>query len=319
MSFFRNTTAQSLTAASSTVVHRAGADVAGVREAIDELTGLTVTAFPMSMVREIKPSYAMMTACYMLAGSGLVDIGESSRIGRRLYDHSVDSAKAWAQEAFVISRPDLLDPMAALYLQAYLTRAAEEAALVKVQKGTGAQAIDPSRRYAGPYCQMAEIAMRLLFDAGCSAFHVNACIPQSLQSPETGGLAPVAADTEDDDGPIEIGVSAIPADATEHRLAYAGLWARGYEAAGGGFVVTAGSEVRREINDSANKILRTRRAELLEAGVLADIPGLGDRLRLTDAVWFPSSAIAAKTVTGAHVGSSKWVPVDPRPPFVLAS
>src|SRR5262245_23158221 len=213
MSFFRNTTAQSLTAASSTVIHRASADVAGVREAIDELTGMTVTAFPMSMVREIKPSYTMMTACYMLAGSGLVYIGESTRIGRRLYDHSVDSAKAWAQEAFVITRLGLdpLDPMAALYLQAHLTRAAEEAALVKVQKGIGAQAIDPARRYAGPYCQMAEIAVRLLFDAGCSAFHVNTCIPQNLQSQEMAVPTPVAADTEEDDGPIEIGVSATPA------------------------------------------------------------------------------------------------------------
>jgi hypothetical protein len=275
----------------------------------------------MSMIRQIKPSHFMMTACYLLAGLGLLYIGESTRIGRRLSDHSADPAKAWAQVAFIISKcgHDPLDPMEALYLQAFLTRSAEETGLVKVQKGTGAQVIDPSRRHAGPYRQMAEIAVRLLFDAGCTAFHGTPGLLPSPPSPDTAGTAPVAADNEDDDGPIEIGVSATPADAAEHRLAYAGLWARGYDAAGGGFVVTTGSEFRREVNDSANKILRTRRAELLEAGVLAEIPGLGDRLRLTDAVWFPSAAIAAKTVTGAHVGSSKWVPVDPRPPFVLAS
>jgi hypothetical protein len=47
--------------------------------------------------------------------------------------------------------------------------------------------------------------------------------------------------------------------------------------------------------------------------VLACIPGLKDRQRLTVSVWFPSPAIAAKVVTGAHVAGSKWVTViDPQ-------
>jgi hypothetical protein len=32
-------------------------------------------------------------------------------------------------------------------------------------------------------------------------------------------------------------------------------------------------------------------------------------LRLLAAVWFPSAAIAAKVVTGAHIGSRVWEPV----------
>jgi hypothetical protein len=315
MSFFRNTTAASMTSASSTLVHRHGADISGIREAIDELSGLTVTAIPMTMVRQINPARAMMTATYVLSGGGRVYIGESTRIGRRLYDHSVDPTKAFAHEAFVITKfgLDPLDPTAALYLQAYLTRAAEEAGLVKVHKGTGAQAIDPSRRHAAPYYQMALIAERLLFDAGCLAFHSKDGV---LLQQDAGGVAPTA-DTEDDAAPIEIGVSATPADTAEYQLAYSDLWARGY-LADGGFVVTAGSEVRRLVNPSVNAILHTRRNELAEAGVLAEIAGLDDRLRLTESVWFPSSAIAAKTVTGAHVASNKWVPVDPSP-FVLES
>jgi hypothetical protein len=203
--------------------------------------------------------------------------------------------------------------MAALYLQAYLTRAAENARLVTVQKGTGAQAIDPSLRHAAPYFQMAKIAERLLFDAGCFAFHGSSAVhPQEVAEPAS------AADTEEDEAPIEIGVTATPGGAAEYQLAYADLWARGYDA-DTGFVVTAGSEVRRVINQSVNPILHTRRDELAEAGVLADIPGLRDRQRLTVSVWLPSPGIAAKVITGAHVNSSKWVPViDPRP-FVLTS
>lgn len=318
MSFFRNTTPASMAEATSTLVHRTSADIAGLREAIDELTGVTVTAFPMTMVRDIIPARAMMTAAYVLAGFRRVYLGETTRIGRRLYDHSVDQSKAFATDVFVITKfaLDPLDKMATLYLQSYLTRAAEEAGLVTVQKGTGAQAIDPSLRHAAPYFQMAKIAERLLFDAGCVAFHGNSAAHPIVQPQDAAELASTT-DTDDDAAPIEIGVTATPGGATEYQLAYADLWATGYDA-DAGFVVTAGSEVRRVVNQSVNQILHTRRDELADAGVLADIPGLRDRQRLTVSVWFPSRAIAAKVITGAHVNSSKWVPVIAPRPFVLA-
>jgi hypothetical protein len=79
---------------------------------------------------------------------------------------------------------------------------------------------------------MAEIALRPLFDAGCATFHGNANIQQSPLVAERAGSPPVAADTEDDDGLIKIGVSDTPTKAAEYRLAYADLWAHGYAAAG---------------------------------------------------------------------------------------
>jgi len=84
-------------------------------------------------------------------------------------------------------------------------------------------------------------------------------------------------------------------------------------------VVTAGSEVRTLINNSVNPILYTRRHDLAAAGALAEIPGLSDRMRLTVSVWFPSSAIAAKVVTGAHVASNKWTALRNPQPFVIAA
>jgi hypothetical protein len=317
MSFFRNAASASTTEATSTLIHRTTADIGGLREAIDELTGLTVTAFPMTMVRDIIPARAMMTATYVLAGFGRVYLGETSRIGRRLYDHSVDQSKTFATDVFVITKfaLDPLDKMAALYLQAHLTRAAEGARLVTVQKGTGAQVIDPSLRHAAPYFQMAKIAERLLFDAGCVAFHGNSAAHPIAQPKDVAEPAS-PAEIEDDAAPIEIGVKATPGEAAEYQLAYADLWATGYDA-DDGFVVTSGSELRRVVNQSVNPILHTRREELADARVIADMPGVWDRQRLTASVWFPSRAIAAKVITGAHVNSSKWVPViDPRP-FVL--
>ena len=79
-------------------------------------------------------------------------------------------------------------------------------------------------------------------------------------------------------------------------------------------MVVAGSEMRSIVNPSVNPIIHTRRAELAAADALLAIPGVQDRLRLCVPVWFPSAAIAAKVITGAHVNSSKWVaPRNPRP------
>jgi hypothetical protein len=318
MSFFL--ASASMIEATSTLIHRSSSDIAGVREAIDDLTGLTVTAFPMTMVRDIIPARAMMTAAYVLSGllsNRRIYLGESSRIGRRLYEHSCDPSKAFAAEVFVITKcgPDPLDKTAALYLQAHLTRVAEDAGVVTVQKGTGAQMIDPSLRHATTYFKMANIAERLLYDAGCVAFQSRFAALNTQLEDLTEPLIPIS---EEDAAPIEIGVVAGHAGAEEYRLAYGDLWARGCYA-DAGFVVTAGSEVRRDINPSVNPILHTRRDELLDAGVLADIPGLRDRQRLTVSVWFPSPAIAAKVVTGAHVASNKWMPVADARPFVLGA
>jgi hypothetical protein len=117
---------------------------------------------------------------------------------------------------------------------------------------------------------------------------------------------------------MEIGVVATPCGAIEFQFSYGDVWGRGY-ATNDGFVVMAGSEVRTLVNASVNPILHTRRAALEEAGVLADIPGLLNRKRLLVSVWFPSMAIAAKVLAGAHVASSKWAAVRDARPLVLAA
>jgi hypothetical protein len=319
MSFFRSTGSAPLAGASSTLIYRQTPDVTGPRELIDELSGISVAAFPMAMAREIDIGRALTTGAYVLAGDQRIYCGESKRIGRRIWDHANDPAKSFAHQAYAIIRrgAESLDPPTVLYLQAHLTRRAEEIGNVTVQRGTGPQMVDVTPARGAVYLQISAIAERLLFDAGCTAFHALGEAKPALPAGEI--VEPTtSAEAAAEATPIEIGVAAVPGDAEEYQLAYGDLWSRGYDA-DSGFVVMAGSEVRREINASVNQILHTRRRELEAAGVLADIDRREDRQRLLVAVWFPSRAIAAKVVSGAHIGGAKWTPVTNPRPFVLGS
>lgn len=321
MSFFNTNTAQSSLGGCTSIVHRAAGGITGVREIFDDSSRLAVTASPMAMAKDIFPASTPVTGCYILADHERVYIGESSNLRDRFLRHAADPAKAFAREVFVITGGGnaSFDKSAAVYLQHRLTRAAEAAGLVEVQKGNGAQVLELPRWRRDTLERLVEDVARLLFDAGCRAFHSN--YTSQRKATETVAVADIDCSVgfeADDNGAMEIGVKATPTGAVEYQLAYGDLWARGYPAHDG-FVVTAGAEVRTEINPSANPILRTRREELEAAGVLADIPGLTDRQRLMASVWFPSWAIAAKVVCGAHVASNKWAAVrDPRP-FILVA
>ena len=323
MSFFNN---QNSTLNSCTsIIHRPAGGIAGVREVFDDASRLAVWSFPMTHARDLVAAKASVAACYILASHDVVYFGETNNLYRRFLEHLLDSTKSFAREAFVISGlgDAPFDKTTAVFLQWALDRAAGKAGLVTVQKGVNPRLLDlpPWRR--ATLDRIVEDALRLLFDAGCRAFDSN-CASMRPVLPNADLAEPASPDitrdtTEGDDtGQMEIGVMATPQGVPEFELAYGDLWARGYQS-GDGFVVTAGSEVRALINPSVNPILYTRRGELAAAGVLAEIPGLSDRMRLTVSVWFPSSAIAAKVITGAHVASNKWTALRNPRPFVIAA
>jgi hypothetical protein len=322
MSFF-NTQNSTLNSCTS-IIHRPSGGVAGVREVFDDACRLAVCSFSMAHARDLLVAKSSVTACYILASHDTVYFGETNNLYRRFLEHLLDSTKAFACEAFVISGlGDVsFDKTTAVYLQWAFDREAEKAGLVTVFKGVNPRLLDlpPWRR--ATLDRIVEDALRLLFDAGCRAFHSN-CASLRPALPNTDLAEPASADVasdvnETDTGQMEIGVVATPQGMPEYELAYGDLWARGYQS-GDGFVVTAGSEVRTLINPSVNPILYKRRKELADAGVLAEIPGLSDRMRLTVSVWFPSSAIAAKVITGAHVASSKWTALRNPRPFVITA
>jgi hypothetical protein len=323
MSFFIDT--KSTQAPCTTFVYRPAGDIAGFREIFDEASRIAVTAFPMTMVKNIVVAKAAMAACYILANHERVYIGESGSVGRRLSEHATDPSKSFAREAYVISGGGnaSFDKTAAIYLQHRLTHAAETAGLVQVQKGNSATLVDLPAWRCAPLDRIVADGKRVLYDAGCRAFDSSCASQRPVQAAADHSVALTEADADesieaDDTGRMEIGVVATPSGSAEFQLAYGDLWGRGYMA-DDGFVVMAGSEVRTLVNASVNPILHTRRAALDEASVLADIPGLLERKRLLVSVWFPSMAIAAKVLTGAHVASSKWAAVRDARPFVLAA
>jgi hypothetical protein len=294
-------------------VHRPMGGIEGLREVHDDVGRLTVSAFPFNMVRDMSMARAAVPACYILADHATAYIGESCNIGRRLSEHSRDPSKGFAREVYVISGYEgaWFDTTAALYLQHRLTRIAEQAGLVEVVKGVNPQVLELPRHRQASLDTFVEHGERLLFDAGCRVLRSNFA-SQRRKATETDAVG------VDESGPMQIGVIATPPLGSELELAYVDLWARGFPTSEG-FVVMAGSEVRTALNASASPIVETRRDELAAAQALVAIPGLQDRQRLCVAVCFPSAAIAAKVVTGAHVNSSKWVtPRYPQPILIAA-
>jgi predicted GIY-YIG superfamily endonuclease len=322
MSFFD--TQNSAQNGCATIIHRPAGDITGVRHVFDEACRLAVWSFPMAHARDLLVGKAPVTACYILASHDTVYFGETTTLYRRLSEHLLDPTKAFAREAFIVTGlgDAAFDKNKALYLQWAFDQAAEKAALVNILKGVNPRLLDLSPWHRATLNRIVTDALRLLYDAGCRAFHSN-CASMRPVLPNADLAEPasdIVCDTADPDdtGQMEIGVVATPSGVPEFELAYQDLWARGYHS-DSGFVITAGSEIRTLINASVNPILYTRRNALAAAGVLAEIPGLSDRLRLTVSVWFPSSAIAAKVATGAHVASSKWVALRDPKPFVIAT
>jgi hypothetical protein len=302
----------------TTKVHRPMGGIAGVRELHDDISCLTVLAFPMAIAKDIALASTFLPACYILADHKTAYIGETTKPGRRLADHAADASKDFAREGYVFAAPgkEWFDRGAILYLQHRMTTMAQQAGLVEVVKGVNPQLVELAHEKRASLDHLfSEYGERLLFDAGCRVFHSNFPSQRGeLQAVENADLVVDGVEAR----PMKIGVIASPPLGSELELAYGDLWARGFPAQEG-FVVMAGSEVRGTVNPSVTQSVHTRRADLAAAEALAPIRGLDDRSRLRVAVWFESPAIAAKILTGAHVDSSKWqAPRYPRPIVIAA-
>ncbi|MBP1096121.1 GIY-YIG nuclease family protein [Bradyrhizobium diazoefficiens] len=260
---------------------------------------------------------AVGPAAYVLMNRETAYFGETKNINMRFSKHFADPAKAFARVAYVVvGYPEPWsnkDP--AFYLQYHLWSIAQAARHVVI---TNEWTPTIPRVRADERAEMERIledARQQLFDAGCLALD------------SYFDRVPVVSSTERDDDPIGpndmepmlIDIVATPPAGGELELNYVGLWARGYPTSDRGFVVMPGAEFRWPINGSAQGIVDTRRSELEAKHALATIPGAADRKRLLVAVWFPSAAIAAKVITGAHIGSRVWVPRRYPQPIIIAN
>jgi hypothetical protein len=304
---------------STTTLHRPFGGITGYRKVTDRASRVCVHAFPIGMVQQLSAAGLLSThGAYALTDNLTGYIGESKRPGRRVAEHAADPLKKFARDVFVIAGCDGLpfDKAQVVDLQYRLTNLAVDAGMVTVMKGANPQESDLPEDERATQDRIFDDAQRLLYDAGCRIFHSNcdgAVAEHNEPEPPPADEATDIADA----GPIQIGVTTTPLGAEEFELVYGAVWARGYWS-GGHFIVAAGSEVRNQTNDSVNAITRSRRDELLNAGVLSRIPGIEDRRRLVAAVAFPSMSIAAKVVSGAHT-TNRWMPLARSRALVLAA
>ncbi len=323
----------------TTTISRDSVGLNGPRIITDDASTLCVTALPFADIAMAVAGGAFDTpGAYILYGVspavGLCAayVGESGRLGRRLQEHAADADKAFATEVFVLYDTDghRLDKNDAVHLQRRLIELVEQANVARLMNSTSACTAKISQGRAATVDKMLGDALPLLFDAGCRVLSpalvpsmvtakveavvsaVNDAPP--LTAPERS--ADESGEDEDDRGPMEIGVSTTPIGVEELELAYSDLWARGYDYKDR-FVVAAGSEMRLMTNDSANELTKARRSRLLEAHAFDECGGDRDRRRLRIAVAFPSRAIAAKVLCGAHVASDKWRPLNAARPLMF--
>jgi len=309
-------------ASSATIIHREAGNITGIREIFDRTTRLSVWAFPFSMIDQFAAKLMATAAAYILTDHRSIYVGESHNVGRRLLEHATDNSKRFAREVFVVSAFDSqwFDKTSAVQLQHRLTHAAKTAGLMEVRLGTNPQEIALPPWLLGSNDGMFDAAPRLLFDAGCRAFHSNCDSQLSLAAagPAMGLSGDAEVGENDDSGLMEIGVTTTPRNVDEYELNYFDLWARGYQF-GDRFIVAAGSDFHNIETPSVNEIIKTRRKELFARGVLKSIRGIEDRKRSMVAIAFPSKAIAAKVVCGAHVDSSKWQLLQVEQPIMLTA
>jgi hypothetical protein len=294
--------ADSMEVASTSIVHRPYGLVTGYRRVTDRASRVSVQAFPMTLFPMVSAAGLLVTpGTYIIADDRTAYVGESVRPARRLADHAADSSKAFARDVFVVSGCDgaPFDKMLAIDLQFRITYRAVDAGMVTVARGTNPAELDIADADRSTNDRIYLDALRLLCDAGCWFLH-----PPAVAEPLMKSEAPAEEADSADAGPITIGVTTTPLGAEEFELTYDEVWARGYWASGH-FIVAAGSEIRAMTNGSTNAVTRARRDDLFRAGVLERIPGIDARRRLMAAVAFPSAAIAAKVICGAHT-AGRW-------------
>lgn len=216
--------------------------------------------------------------------------GEAGDLRRRLLEHAQDESKRKYEEVYTVSASDgRLSKFDVRHLEARLHEILMAGSIASLQ-------VD--RVPAVGQVSVAEgVVLEELLHQSRELLHIAGC--RVLDAPRM----PLLASSEDrDDGVVEV-VDAGGVHPDEHSLDYCGCWSWGYPVPGG-FVVRAGSDVRRRQNAALLPGMAARRRRLLELGVLGEMPGVTDRWRLLANFRVSSALIAAKTVTGAHVSNA---------------
>lgn len=233
--------------------------------------------------------------------------GEAMDIRRRLLEHALDSTKARFHEIFVLSAVDgRLGKADIRYLEARFHElvAGMPGTVLEVDKIPSVANCHPWERDTLEV--LISQARLLLHAAGCRALDSEG-LPLAAIVPDHELEAAVRLDF-DIEGTL----------GDEHELNYDGIWARGFPHRDG-FVVRAGSDVRRRENSALLGPMSERRRFLQREGALGEIPGVTDRWRLMRNIMVTSELTAAKVLTGAHQSNRGiWRRLSPAARIIVA-
>jgi hypothetical protein len=254
-----------------------------------------ITVFPVERADLILRNGRLRTAgTYILLGSGKAHVGESRGVARRIRAQLREPSKTFARLCYVITEyKGGFSKQDVVHIQACVDAAIEDTGIVDIVKGQEPWPAEaPPERIAELDRKMPHI-IRILRDANCRAVM-------------EGPFLPIGAGGKDN-GDMEIWPPGDPPDGEKvWLLEYTDIEARGYNLPDGRFVVLQGSEIRKEQNASIIQKIRTCRMRLLAGDLTEKIPGVSDRERLRKRVIFPSKAIAAKSLSGAHLRTDNW-------------
>lgn len=232
--------------------------------------------------------------------------GEAGDIRRRLLEHSQDHLKSRFHDLFVVTAVDgRLGKADVRYIEARFHE------LVPATPGT---LLDVDKVPAVTFCHPAERdtletlieqSRLLLHAAGCRAF-------------DSEGVPVAAAVPEVEETPVRLDFDQAESPVGEFELVYDGIWARGFQHRDG-FVVRAGSDIRRRENSALLGPMSERRRFLQREQALGEIPGVGDRWRLMRDFMCASELTVAKMVTGAHLSNRGiWRRLSPTSRIIVA-
>jgi len=284
-----------------TVIHRPDSLAApnGARVAENGLGSIKVFSGPFHRPEALRAVGLPATpAVYMLVGerngSLEVYVGETGNARQRHADHLKDPAKRHFATFYAVTWPSLMQSKEfARYRQARYAALIAEASRARLV-GAPPEPVNLSEAMSAMTEAAIEEERHLLWDIGFNLLEPH-------RRPPSGEVRI----------PHEKGASTVDPAAPTMQFAHCGLWAWGLQC-DDRFIVLPGSEFRLvgKSNPGVENIVRRRQALLQERRLLAPIPGVKDRRRLTVAVGFWTASIAARVIAGSHVHSAAWRPVD---------
>jgi hypothetical protein len=269
--------------------------ITGLREIDSFGSILQVRAAPFAELDKMKATITGSFIAYVI-DAPRVYTGHG-RDSRNVGDRIDKTARQTSQVYIIFSADPRFDKPAAAYVEARLIDTAAELA-VPLANGVRPFGIDGLTR-SPDLEQLVAHAMFLLAIAGFRRFE---------DAQQTGSGRPVhvtATGDLHDVLVIEPDAITIPDDAVRHHLVCRNLRAEGF-AIGKRFLVLPSADYCYEAKSGLSTHNQWRREAIEAMGILDPLPDFVDRAKLRVGLDCKSPSIAAKILTGEHIGTRAW-------------